>query len=274
MHSQGERRLRPTWRMSWTPYLRGRLCTPNPMIRNGRWSALTRPSSQSCWARTLAKSRWSSALMKPWNAVGGQRLEGRGQGTGTPWLGLRQPHGGLAKPAVCVGSALMQLTSPIPWAQLAGLCRPTALAPGRSGWYLDSGEDTHRNVPDEPVQPSSDCAAADCPWEPQLLEFHYTPKHGSWLNMARSLFSRSPSSPRLPGCGSPMRACPAAGPTGTGPGARTERRLATLHQLAVQHPATPWTSFTAPYDKPSSPPSPVDETTQLSLRLLIGDEYR
>ena len=63
------------------------------------------------------------------------------------------------------------------------------------------------------------------------LEFHHTPKHGSWLNMAEiefSVLSRSCLRQRLPRRGGP----PAGGPS---PGHGAKRRPS-LHQLEVQHP--------------------------------------
>ena len=68
----------------------------------------------------------------------------------------------------------------------------------------------------------------------QRLEFHYTPKHGSWLNMAEIEFSV------LPRCCLKQRvpdepALPAGGPV---PGHGAKRRPS-HHQLAVQHPGRP-----------------------------------
>ena len=66
---------------------------------------------------------------------------------------------------------------------------------------------------------------------PRMLEFHYTPKHGSWLNMAEiefSIFSRSCLKQRLPDEESP----PPGGPR-PGIGAK---RSSSPHQLALQHP--------------------------------------
>ena len=73
------------------------------------------------------------------------------------------------------------------------------------------------------------------------LEFHYTPKHGSWLNMAEiefSVLSRSCLRQRLL-----RRGCPAAGSRRPW---CTERNAARgHHQLAVQHPATHEPNFIA-----------------------------
>ena len=66
------------------------------------------------------------------------------------------------------------------------------------------------------------------------LEFHYTPKHGSWLNMAEIEFSVPV--PLLPQAASPRRGCAAAGNPRLGAG--TER-YPSHHQLAVQHPGRP-----------------------------------
>ena len=63
------------------------------------------------------------------------------------------------------------------------------------------------------------------------LEFHYTPKHGSWLNMAEiefSVLSRSCLKQRVP-----QRTRPPAGGPGPGHGAKCRP---SHHQLAVQHP--------------------------------------
>ena len=63
------------------------------------------------------------------------------------------------------------------------------------------------------------------------LEFHYTPKHGSWLNMAEiefSIFSRSCLRQRLPDEESLCREVHAPG-TGTEPGSSP-------HHLALRHP--------------------------------------
>ena len=63
------------------------------------------------------------------------------------------------------------------------------------------------------------------------LEFHYTPKHGSWLNMAEiefSVLARSCLKQRLPD----EETLPAGSP---GSGAGAQRRKS-HHPLAVQHP--------------------------------------
>ena len=63
------------------------------------------------------------------------------------------------------------------------------------------------------------------------LEFHYTPKHGSWLNMAEiefSVLSRSCLKQRVPNEPRPPEGSP-----GTGHGAKCRP---SHHQLAVQHP--------------------------------------
>ena len=64
----------------------------------------------------------------------------------------------------------------------------------------------------------------------QRLEFHYTPKHGSWLNMAEiefSVISRSCLRQRLPDEESLCREVQGPG-TGTKPGSGP-------HQLALRH---------------------------------------
>ena len=63
------------------------------------------------------------------------------------------------------------------------------------------------------------------------LEFHYTPKHGSWLNMAEIEFSVL--SRLLPEAARARRTGPPAGGPGLGHGAK---RRPSYHQLAVQHP--------------------------------------
>ena len=66
------------------------------------------------------------------------------------------------------------------------------------------------------------------------LEFHYTPKHGSWLNMAEiefSVLSRCCLSQRLPS----EEALRRGGPS---PGHGAKRRPG-RHQLAVQYPGRP-----------------------------------
>ena len=66
------------------------------------------------------------------------------------------------------------------------------------------------------------------------LEFHYTPKHGSWLNMAEIKFSvlaRSCLKQRLPG--------PGIAPTGGRSLGARAKRGAGHHQLAVQDPRRP-----------------------------------
>ena len=68
------------------------------------------------------------------------------------------------------------------------------------------------------------------------LEFHYTPKHGSWLNMAEiefSVLSRSCLKQRLSGEEALRRGGPPAGSRCSGHGAQ---RRQSHHQLAVQHP--------------------------------------
>ena len=68
----------------------------------------------------------------------------------------------------------------------------------------------------------------------QRLEFHYTPKHGSWLNMAEiefSILSRACLKQRLPD----EPALQAGGPI-PGHGAK---RCPSHHPLAVQHPGRP-----------------------------------
>ena len=62
------------------------------------------------------------------------------------------------------------------------------------------------------------------------LEFHYTPKHGSWLNMAEIEFSVL--SRCWPEAARPRRTGPAAGGPGLGHG---EKRRPSHHQLALQH---------------------------------------
>ena len=66
------------------------------------------------------------------------------------------------------------------------------------------------------------------------LEFHYTPKHGSWLNMAEiefSVLSRCCLRQRLPRRGGAWAGSP-------GPGAGAQRG-SSRHQMAVQHPGCP-----------------------------------
>ena len=63
------------------------------------------------------------------------------------------------------------------------------------------------------------------------LEFHYTPKHGSWLNMAEIEFSVPV--PLLPEAAALRRGCPQEGSRCSGHGAQ---RRQSRHQLAVQHP--------------------------------------
>ena len=66
------------------------------------------------------------------------------------------------------------------------------------------------------------------------LEFHYTPKHGSWLNLAEIEFSVLV--PFLPEAAAPRRGIAPAGSRGLGAGAK---RGAGHHQLAVQDPGCP-----------------------------------
>ena len=63
------------------------------------------------------------------------------------------------------------------------------------------------------------------------LEFHYTPKHGSWLNMAEIEFSVL--FPFLPEAAALRRGGPPPGSPSSGHGAK---RRPGHHQLAVQHP--------------------------------------
>ena len=70
------------------------------------------------------------------------------------------------------------------------------------------------------------------------LEFHYTPKHGSWLNPVLSLpkgWRKSSSAflSQLPQAASPGRGIPLPG--GPRPGTGT-KRSSSPHQLALQHP--------------------------------------
>ena len=68
------------------------------------------------------------------------------------------------------------------------------------------------------------------------LEFHYTPKHGSWLNLAEiefSVLSRSCLRQRLPDAESLQREVGASVPLGAKRGAMGH------HQLAVQDPGCP-----------------------------------
>ena len=68
----------------------------------------------------------------------------------------------------------------------------------------------------------------------QRLEFHYTPKHGSWLNMAENRVQRAV--PLLFEAEAPRRGCSPAG--GSGPGHRAQC-CPSHHQLAVQHHRCP-----------------------------------
>ena len=66
------------------------------------------------------------------------------------------------------------------------------------------------------------------------LEFHYTPKHGSWLNMAEIEFSVL--SRFLPEAAAPRRGGAREGSPGPGAGAQ---RRPNWYQLAVQNPRRP-----------------------------------
>ena len=66
------------------------------------------------------------------------------------------------------------------------------------------------------------------------LEFHYTPKHGSWLNMAEIEFSVAV--PLLPEAAAPRRGGAREGSPGAGAGAQ---RRPNWYQLAVQNPRRP-----------------------------------
>ena len=66
------------------------------------------------------------------------------------------------------------------------------------------------------------------------LEFHYTPKHGSWLNMAQIEFRRAV--PLLPEAAAPRRGGSREGSPGIGAGAQ---RRPSWYQLAVQNPRRP-----------------------------------
>ena len=66
------------------------------------------------------------------------------------------------------------------------------------------------------------------------LEFHYTPKHGSWLNLAEIEFSVAV--PLLPEAAAPRRGGSREGSPGTGAGAQ---RRPSWYQLAIQNPRSP-----------------------------------
>ncbi len=72
------------------------------------------------------------------------------------------------------------------------------------------------------------------------LEFHYTPKHGSWLNMPAAEAGGGDrvqrTVPFLPEAAAPRRGIAPTGSRGLGAGAK---RGAGHHQLAVQHPGCP-----------------------------------
>ena len=81
------------------------------------------------------------------------------------------------------------------------------------------------------------------------LEFHYTPKHGSWLNMAEiSVLSRSCLGRRLSQLPRPRVAAPRWGNSlpGSGSLGRGAQRGPKHHQLAIQYPG-----------RPSETPSPL-----------------
>ena len=75
--------------------------------------------------------------------------------------------------------------------------------------------------------------AADARRIAKRLEFHYTPKHGSWLNMAEIEFSVLS---RAAQAAAPRQGCAREGSPGTGAGAQ---RRPSWYQVAVQNPGRP-----------------------------------
>ena len=200
MHPPGERGIRPTWRMSW-------ICTepydPQPALRDFNPVAGRDPAR-------LATPAGNSAA-----------------------AGLRLSAGGLTRNLY--QSPVYQLAV---WRQVTVTQRRTMQDfAHQMRWLVDEvypdisairvvldNLNTHRRASLYETFPAGEARRIA-----KRLEFHYTPKHGSWLNMAEkfSVLSRSCLKQRIPGEEALRREVQALVKEQCGQG---------HHQLAVQHP--------------------------------------
>ena len=182
------------------------------MTPEGRWSVLTRPPP-SCWRRPGRLCRPSREFRC------GQDYEYRREGTRNLFLAC-EPLAGWRHVAVTQRRTMQDFAHRMRW--LVDEAYPEAQV-GAGGL----GQSEH---------PSPGVAVRDLPGRrgpegSQRLEFHYTPKHGSWLNMAEiefSVLSRCCLKQRLPNEEALRREVHALV-------AGAQRRRC-HHKLAVQHP--------------------------------------
>ena len=162
--------------MSW-------ICTKNPMIPNGRWSALTR-LQPSCWQRPGPPCHPSREFR------GGRTTNTGGRGPATcSWPVNPWPAGG--KFTVTQRRTMQDFAHQMRW--LVDEVYPDISV---IRVVLDN-LNTHRRASLYETFPAEEARRIA-----KRLEFHYTPKHGSWLNMAEiefSVLSRSCLKQRIPG---------------------------------------------------------------------------
>ena len=144
---------------------------PNPITRSGRWSALMRPRPSCCHPAAAAASAGTSTA-----------------------AGLRVPAGGHPQP-------VPGLRAVAGWRHVAVTQRRTMQDFAQQmRWLVDEAYPevpVVRVVLDNPVSSTGQALnthrtaslyetfpAAEARRIAKRLEFHYTPKHGSWLNMA------------------------------------------------------------------------------------------
>ena len=165
-----------TWRMSW-------ISTPNPMIPNVRWFCFDETSTQ-----LLAETR--PALPPRPGLPMRQDYEYRREGTRNLFLAC-EPLAGWREVAVTERRTMQDFARRMRW--LADEAYPEAEV---VRVVLDN-LNTHRRASLYETFPAEEARRIA-----RRLEFHYTPKHGSWLNMAEiefSVLSRSCLKQRLSG---------------------------------------------------------------------------
>ena len=152
------------------------------MIPNDRWSALTRPPP-SCWRRLGPHCRLSR------DAPCGRTTSTAERGTRNLFLAC-EPLAGWRQVAVTQRRTMQDFALQMRW--LVDEAYPEVPV---VRLVLDN-LNTHRAASLYETFP-----AAEARRIAKRLEFHYTPKHGSWLNMAEiefSVLSRSCLKQRLP----------------------------------------------------------------------------
>ena len=161
MYSPGERRVWRVWRMCWT-------FTRNPMTQSARWSVSTT-------SKQLLAEKRSPIPPKPARR---ERYDYEYQRNGTRNLFmLCEPLAGWRHVAVTERRTMVDFAQQMRW--LADEAYPASENPGGAG---------------QPQHPQTSSLYET--FEPKearrirkRLEFHYTPKHGSWLNMAEIEFN-------------------------------------------------------------------------------------